>query len=331
MPHFYKECINYFQELNRKGRAYMGGENEIIWGNNNVLFNGKPLMFSHWSKSGIISFSDIIEDGKLMEEKIYNALLYRAGYFFELQTIKFCFKRGYFNKERLDDQQRSPNPSLLKTNYRMPDGKFKTLEELTSKDLYDILLYTEKVHIPSQEYWSNRFEEMTDKWDEWFQMNWVNELLPRKCKDFNWKLFHGQVNTESRLHRMSMSDGKCKLCNKYGENVDHMLFECNGLFQIWESVERMINTTCNVQIDIDLFCVLSGFVYGTDTYNSKLVNVVISITRWEIWKRRNTGRYEDKLIPINSTIHKILQKIKYHARLLIRKHKSTAVQKLIEW
>ena len=46
----------------------------------------------------------------------------------------------------------------------------------------------------------------------WFQMNLVNYSFPRQCKDFNWKLFQGQINTESRLQRMSLSDGRCKIC-----------------------------------------------------------------------------------------------------------------------
>ena len=41
----------------------------------------------------------------------------------------------------------------------------------------------------------------------------MEQLHHKKCKDFNWKLFYGLVNTESKLKHMKYSDGLCKMCN----------------------------------------------------------------------------------------------------------------------
>ena len=52
IPSFYKECIECFQELCRKGKKRT--INDIIWCNNELIFNCEPLALSHWAKSGIL-------------------------------------------------------------------------------------------------------------------------------------------------------------------------------------------------------------------------------------------------------------------------------------
>ena len=73
----------------------------------------------------------------------------------------------------------------------------------------------------------------------WFDCNFVNDLVPRKCKDFNWKIFHGQVNTETRLEKMNMSNGMCVVCENGKENLEHLLIDCRHVYSIWDAVERL--------------------------------------------------------------------------------------------
>ncbi len=88
IPPFYKECILVFQELCRKGRDRNMKQNDIIWCNSEAGFNEKPLCFSHWSKSGIKYIGDIIQNGVIKEEEIYNKLVWKSGYTFEIQKLK---------------------------------------------------------------------------------------------------------------------------------------------------------------------------------------------------------------------------------------------------
>ena len=44
-------------------------------------------------------------------------------------------------------------------------------------------------------------------WTDLFIQNLINRYMPKKCKYFNWKVFHGLVNTEVKLRQMNFSDG----------------------------------------------------------------------------------------------------------------------------
>ena len=123
---------------------------------------------------------------------------------------------------------------------------------------------------------------------------------------------------------MSLSDGKCKICCIHVENLDHLLYECEGVVKIWEEIQNIVITAFNINLTIDLLCVLAGVL--EDYKECKLINVLLSITRWEIWKRRNTNRYENVLIPIDVTMYRIKYQIKQHVNLISRKNRSLAME-----
>ena len=74
----------------------------MIWGNNDIVFNGEPLMFSHWSRNWLLFVKEILENGKSNHDEIYNRLQNKASYIFEMQTIKTCWSQGNFHIANLD-------------------------------------------------------------------------------------------------------------------------------------------------------------------------------------------------------------------------------------
>ena len=92
--------------------------------------------------------------------------------------------------------------TILSKLLQIPGGKIKPLAELNAKDIYNVFLLRKKVYTNSQSYLSSKFPNIEIDWNICFKCNFVNPLLSRKCKDFNWKIFYGLVNMEVRLKRM---------------------------------------------------------------------------------------------------------------------------------
>ena len=122
IPQFYKECILDFQELNRKGRVRKNYGNEIICGKDDILFQGESLMFAHWSKHGMIYINDIIKDGKIQTNEIYHRLKSKAGYIFEIQTIKACFMQGCLKNVKSNEESRPHDFDILNATFRLQMG-----------------------------------------------------------------------------------------------------------------------------------------------------------------------------------------------------------------
>ena len=67
-------------------------------GNNALKFNGTPLYFKHWSKVGITHISDIMKFGELDEYVIYQKLLHKASFFFDIHQVKCALPNSWKNR-----------------------------------------------------------------------------------------------------------------------------------------------------------------------------------------------------------------------------------------
>ena len=202
IPQLYKDCVLSFQELCRKARVR--NKDDIIWFNNMSNFNGKPMILGHWAKSGILTFQDLMKNGSTDEGGIHQKQTHKAGLFFELSKIKASLPEAWKDQSMENYERQIYNQrGMLEMEFKIPNAGTKSLSDLTSRDVYNILLLNRKTEIKSKEYWNRKFINMNIDWEDWFSQNFVNRYIPRKCKDFNWKVFHGHVNTETRLKKWS--------------------------------------------------------------------------------------------------------------------------------
>lgn len=218
--------------------------------------------------------------------------------------------------------------TILNFAFSVPGFGHKKLRDLTLKEIYQILLLKEKCHNSSKIFWANKFPDGQIDWGMWFKFNFVNKLLPRKIRDSNWKIFYGQVNTETRLKRMRFSDCICKLCTTESENLEHLLVYCKEVVDVWKEMETVLKYIDDT-INIDLYLKLCGFfengIYGD------LINMIISVTRWILWKRRNRFKYENEYLNASKTTKDAKVELGNHVRtLLLCKNGPIVVQEMIK-
>ena len=317
IPQIYKECILSFEEFCRRGKIVQDGDDEILWCNNKLKFYGKPLTFKHWAKSGIIYLSDILEDHNLSERKILQKLKHRASFFFDFYRLRLGLLEEWKQRNiTITNGEYESVRTILNYNFQVPGVGQRKLKDLTSKEIYSILLLTDydESQNSSKQYWSTRLGIYID-WELYFEVNFVNKLLPRNVKDFNWKVFYGQVNTESRLQRMNLSDGICKICQSDRENLEHMFVFCKEIEEIWKGITTVI---LFVEKDFVMNTSVQLCGYLGDNYHQKFINVILSLTRFEIWKRRNMYRFENVYCTANDTIRKVKIKVKNHCEVLLK-------------
>ena len=212
------------------------------------------------------------------------------------------------NEETLDSN------SVLDEIFQVSIDQSATLRNLSSKHIYQGFIGHLDVLDKNKRYWMNKFEcEIDDtQWVKYFRSNVKNRLLPRKCVDFNWKIFHGIIATEKRLKAMGMSDGLCTMCKNYEENVQHLLIDCIGLDIIWKHVQRWINL---VNPNIVLSNV--NILLGLENDDNFCIGLIVTMSKFCIWKRRNLYKYENKLTSLAETISNIRLEVKNHIIALL--------------
>ena len=282
IPDYYKQCLLAFQELNRKGRKDAG--NGIIWCNSKIKFNNKVLSFRHWSKNGIHYVSDLIKDSKIEKTHILGKLENTSGFVFEYSKLQKSIPISMTQACNLDCI-----PSISNMYYKIPElNTVKNILELTSKDIYSILLQNDIVEIKALEYWNNKWQQENINFEIWYKNLLTCSLIPRNVLDFNWRIFHGQIVTEKRLQRMKLSNGVCTSCYNDIEDVTHLFVKCSSSKPVWNSVE---STLKYFRINkLSTFNMIVGFLEHDKKYD--IVNMILSIARWIIWKRRCSQKFE---------------------------------------
>ena len=162
IPQYYKECIQFFQEMCRKGKCHVK-ENEILWCNSKFQFNGQPFRLKHWSSCGIQFISDVVKNGEIHEHNIKSSVRKRAGLFFELYSFKHNFPGEWLAYKMDTEQNQFKVDTILEMKFNVPNVGIKTLSKLTSSDLYKIFKFSEQYTCRSKIYWTGKFDQNTTK------------------------------------------------------------------------------------------------------------------------------------------------------------------------
>ena len=309
IPNFYRECIDSFQEFNRIALIQNDKEEDIVWCNSRFLFNNKPLVFKHWSKAGIKLVGDLYDKDLNINYNLLRAklttnqswiqnLCQKAAFIFEISKIKKIFPRKAVSVPRNTNLIHGGKRFLLEQKYHILNLGQKTLENITSKDIYNTLLLHDPPEIRSKTYWSNKFPDVTFDFDKWIQVNMNNKFLPNKIKDFNWKIFHGLINTGTKLKLMGFSDGTCRVCrNGTIENVEHFIYDCNTSKLTWQQIQKITREWLKKRdFELNKLKTITGF-WETDIDNEAMIlNTLFGLVRYFIWKKRCKAQYDNLII-----------------------------------
>ena len=90
---------------------------------------------------------------------------------------------------------------------------------------------------------------------------------------------------------MNLSSGKCHLCQirDNDETMQHLFFfKCPSVKKVLKEIEAIFNRSgLTANIEIKKTNIMLGLYRGDDL--DVIFNIIISISKWEIWKIRQYG------------------------------------------
>jgi hypothetical protein len=334
IPMFYKQCLLDFQELRRKAESVT--QRQVIWCNNRIKFNGEPLAFSHWAKCGILYLDEIFEDGRIDDQKIQRKLVNCASFMFDIAKLKAAVANFATANTNVNESNDLIN-SILHATFKVTSDNEQILMELTNKQVYTMFLLNKGIEVKSKMYWKRKFNDENIDFEGWFMCNFNSNIIPRKCLDITGRYFHGRINTESRLEKMKLSNGVCTICKEQVENLEHLLYICSDMnYIIWRQIEILMSKFTDIDFKLNEQIILTS-VLERQSFKFEIVNMILSVTRYVIWKRRNRIKFESDNIDKVKCVKWIIKEVKGHAQSLQRvknlmKHdeKMVLLEKLID-
>ncbi len=332
IPKFYKECLLAWSDILKKTKQTNKEDvlNQYLFGNHNILNQGKSLFFPHWCKSDLKQVKDLWNTAQNVFYSgaiVFEQLIKKDNWIVEYEIIKKAIPKSWLEilsgNIILEENNKLENNSGLEITHQGITKVNSNINpiKLTTKEFYYHCLYP--CEPPSCIFtWKNIFESFD--WKNVCKLLF-NPLQSNSKKQFHWKTVHRVLYCEDRLARMGKSNGICTLCNLEGEDIVHMLIKCNQIKEIWTNIAVLINKVFNVNIILEKKSILFGLWVKHLRDRNHIVNLIIFDTKWQIWKNRNCVKYgKEKCKSIDELYRNVDKGIKDDLKLYIdskRKYK----------
>ena len=162
-----------------------------------------------------------------------------------------------------------------------------SLNKLTSKELYLILVEANTVKPTAQDYFENLFETSQFNWKKiYFLIR--NTTLDTKARMFQYKVLHNTLYVNKMLFKFGkVISPRCSFRKLLEETIIHLFYDCLIVKRIWNQLKSILSNNTNFLISTPQ-SVIFGF-WDLDTNEHLTLNHLILILKMYIYDTRTTG------------------------------------------
>ena len=252
LPNFYKECFTVWCKLSTLSVSTCKHVLEqVLWNNQFLRIDGKPVFCKKISSNGIISLGSILtKNGDLKPWNFFkvnglnpNDYLLLIGLY---KSLPFAWKKLIKSNDEADDPSISQN-TALKFTLNLKDDTL-SLDSITSSKLYWKQIETIQVYPSARVKYTTRFSTCNLDWDSIYLIPHL-VALDTKTRTFQYKVLNRIIFTNKTLYKMRLVDSPlCTFCKISDESLEHLLCSCEFTIAFWKSVVLWVKS---LHIDID--------------------------------------------------------------------------------
>lgn len=278
MPLFYVEIIRAWTLVDKRQLGSKPPvEKNILWHNQYIVFNKRPLFYEEWFQSGIVRLEDILTiNGKFKSlEEIISLLRSRKSKrcaIFDYLKLRQAIPRIWLAHIPNDRNQEI----LQLTIPKLMIGKtVKELQDVTSKYFYNNLIQQEGGNTRCCFFWEN-ITKLNITWKRCFERNMVL-VKENKLREFNFRVLYNLLPVKRNLCKWNMiDDAKCLICQE-DEDIIHALVTCKLNRQFWSYIIWMTQKVFRKRIDINVDLLMKNNDYED-------IDDFINIAFWSVYK-----------------------------------------------
>ena len=239
LPLFYQDIINTWKEIQLMYIPNSGTDilNEMLWHNNFITIERKPIFFKHWYDRGIKFIRDIVDNnGTFLSVEDLRTKYGINTHFLEYYSIRSAIP-GHWKQQIRNDPIKIPEefPVIYINNMS------HCILHLSCNQIYWCLIDSKfKDLATGQIRWSETFEISAPDWVNIYKLPYSCTIETR-LQAFQFSLLHRFVVHNSRLKTMGLTESD--LCN-YCPSVDtiiHRFVECDQSKTFWSRFQDWWN------------------------------------------------------------------------------------------
>ena len=159
-----------------------------------------------------------------------------------------------------------------------------SLNKLTSKELYLILVDANTVKPTAQDYFENLFESSDFNWKKIYILI-RNTTLDTKARMFQYKVLHNTLYVNKMLFKFGkVISPRCSFCKLHEETIIHLFYDCLIVKRICNQLKSILSNIINFPISMPERAIF-GF-WGFDTNERIILNHLFLIFKIYIYNAR---------------------------------------------
>ena len=253
--------------------------NEFIFYNKNIKIDRKYIFSEELLFAGIWKIGDLYNNKKLIT-------------FHQLQKRGVPFKcylmyRGIIDIVKNLTQKVETQGESTEIHVKV-DNRLKTLQESTSKNIYDSQVVLKNTNVKSKIKYSLLFDVDDESWKSIYS-NIIYLTYDNKLKEFQFKIVHRFLGTNSLVYKIGKKDTpRCTFCNLYEEKIEHLFYYCVCVKHIWLNIENLIvkNNLLSEIFHFNAKDVILGFHLQDVSNNNIIINKLILYSKFYIWQSK---------------------------------------------
>ena len=278
MPQFYKSVLIVWSDLHNIYPIVLPHLSEIIWNNVNIQIGKKQVFIHNLFNKGFITISDILDnEGNMLSfEQLVNKNCSYHDYFNLVSVynaIPHTWKRNIKASSLNADTPQQVTHNVLENAImvRINYNRSKRLDDMSSKDFYNILLTKESTPPIVQGKLQRIFGYTGDQINYIFKLPFLT-TIDSKTREFQFKITHDILPLNKWLYRVHLSSTNlCAFCKEEPETQLHFFVSCSFTKKFWKEVTTILNTPNFPELSPTV--ILYGFL-GQQS-NSNLINQII--------------------------------------------------------
>ena len=225
--------------------------NQPLFMNRKIRYNNKEVYYKLLYDAGIRQVKDVMYEvipGFLRVECIYDSVceVQEEASWKGIESIYSRIKvsiperwRHIIDRDIVKEKTKQiPNLYLVKGCWR------KSLREVTSKNIHDLLIEKEFMAPAAERVWGEVFPQLEKK-NIWASLNVSYNSL--ECENSDFMMRHNRIYTKVVLHKINNDiSGDCDVCNSGHETFLHYFFECRELQGFFVYLKQLLATHCQL-------------------------------------------------------------------------------------
>ena len=209
---------------------------QFLWFNNYITIDNNSVHFKEFSSHNINLINELFtSEGEFKDwNHIKREFQLTNNLYYKFTQISHAIPKKW---KQILRENGAKTCVIYLDHHLIKNNLLLSLEKLTSKELYSILI-SKKTSIPtSQQYFNSLFPDSNLDWK-------LIYLLPREisrstsCRAFQYKILKNVLYLNKMLFRFGKTPSPlCSFCKLHDETLIHLFSSCNQVISLWIEIK----------------------------------------------------------------------------------------------